>query len=274
MATATNATAAAQQQQSKGYETIRARCHALLTADRYNVAVVLQPLEEAVNSQCAEGWYDGDLNSALLKLYQMYPSEQENVVKIDVLVKMLVKALMQLPESDFSLALMMVPEHLQNLELIRTICIMAEKLQTACFPDFWDLARANPDLIHKVPGFQSACRRYILKVVGMTFREISAVSLTKYLGLASVRDLGGALAPDGLAVLNEEEGIVVLPPNTDNHPKSSRVATTGQEVRLEQLAELISSLDARAKPRRPGQGVSSVAKSAVERMNQSIASSN
>ena len=229
-----NAAAAA----SKPSEALRAKCHSLLTADRYNVLVVLQPLEDAVNSQCLEGWYDAELNTALLKLYQMYPSESEKVVKVEVLVKVLLKALMQLPEPDFALALMMVPEYLQNLETVRTICMFAEKLQTASFPEFWDLARANPDLVHKVPGFQNACRRHVLRVVGMTFREISAVSLAKYLGLASSRDLGGALT-EGLAILNEDEGVATLPTNADNHPKSSRIgAAGGQEIRLEQVAEV------------------------------------
>jgi len=257
----------------KPFEVLRTKCHTLLLADRYNAAVVLQPLEDALNSQCADGWYDAELNSALLKLYQMYPNEQEKVVKVDVLVKVLLKALMQLPESDFSLALMMVPEQLQNLELIRTICLLAEKLQTSSFPEFWDLARANADLIHKVPGFQAACRRYVLRVVGMTFREISAASLAKYLGLATSRDLGGALAPEGLAFLDEDDGIVVMPSNADNHPKSTRVVTGAQEVRLEQVADLIASLETSSKQKRAGQGLSTAGKLAVERMNQMVSSS-
>ena len=258
---------------NKSGEALRARCHNLLLADRYNASVVLQPLEEALNSQCADNWYDAELNSALLKLYQMYPHEQEKVVKVDILVKVLLKALMQLPDSDFSLAMMMVPEQLQSLELIRTICLLAEKLQTASFPEFWDLARANPDLITKVPGFQAACRRHVLRVVGMTFREISSVSLAKYLGLGSSRDLGGALAPEGLAFLNEDDGIVVLPSNADNHPKSSRVATGGQDVRLEQLADLIATLEAGTKRKKAGQGVSATGRLAVERMNHMVQSS-
>jgi hypothetical protein len=255
------------------YEGLRAKCHQLLLADRYNVSVVLAPLEDAIQSQCVDNWYDYELNFALLKLYQMYPLvEKEKIVKIEILVKILLKCLMQLPETDFSLAMMMIPEHLQNLELIRTVTLMAEKLQTSSFPEFWDLARANPDLIHKVPGFQSACRRHILRVVAMTFREISAGSLAKYLGLASARDLGGALAPEGLAFLDEEDGIVVLPSNPDNHPKSHRAATGGgQEVRLEQLAELIVTLEASTKHKFVGQGVSNSGKAAVDRMRQIVA---
>jgi translation initiation factor 3 subunit K len=271
MASSTPTTSAAN---AKAVEALRTKCHTLLLADRYNPSVVLQPLEDAVNSQCSENWYDAELNSALLKLYQMHPSEQEKIVKVDVLVRILLKALMQLPDSDFSLAMMMVPEPLQNLEIIRTICLLAEKLQTASFPEFWDLARANPDLIHKVAGFQTACRRHVLRVVGMTFREISSASLAKYLGLGSARDLGGALAPEGLAFLNEEEGTSTLPPNADNHPKSSRVTTGAQEVRLEQVAELIASLESgkqQQQKRQGQQGVSATGKHAVERMHQALA---
>jgi len=254
---------------SAAHEAMRAQCHTLLLTDRYNPAVVLQPLEDALNSQCADGWYDADLNTALLKLYQMYPSEQEKIVKVDLIIKLLLKAVMQLPEPDFALAMMMVPVDMQNLEIIRAVCALAEKLQTACFPEFWDLARANQDLVQKVPGFQAACRRYILKVVGMTFREISSVSLAKYLGLGSSRDLGGALASEGLAFLDENDGIVVLPSNPDNHPKSTRLAAGTQEVRIEQIGELIAALE--TKPKRQGQVVSSTAKNALQQMKKKVA---
>lgn len=250
-------------------EALRANCHTLLTADRYNVSVVLQPLEDAVNSQCEEGWYDAELNSALLKLYQMYPSESEKVVKVDILVKILLKSLMQLPDPDFQLALMMVPEYLQTLKDIQTIANLAAKLQTAQFPEFWELVKANSDLVQRVPGFSSACRKHILRVVGMTFREISATLLASYLGLGSARDLGGALGSDSGALLNEADGTVVLSSNADNHPKTSRSAASGgQDFRLEQLAELIASLDSNSKRPYQGQRVSLSGTKAVDKLKK------
>jgi len=256
---------------SKQAEQLRSKCHTLLLTERYNPAAMAQPLEEALNSQCAEQWYDAELNSALLKLYQMYPSEQEKVVKTDCLVKILLKAIMQLPESDFSLAMMMVPEQLQNSELIKSIALMAEKLQMASFPEFWDLVKVNNDIIQKVPGFANACRRYILRVVGMTFREISQATLAKYLGLGSARDLGGALAPEGQAFLNENEGIVVLPPNPDNHPKSTRMAAA-QDIRLEQVADLISSLEVgKQLSKKQGQVISVTGREGIAKMKKELA---
>src|SRR4051794_3224787 len=98
---------ASTQASGASFEALQRHCHTLLLADRYNPSVVLSPLEEALNSQCNDGWYDAELNTALMKLYQMFPHEVEKVAKVDVVIKILLKAMMQLPEPDLTLLMFM-----------------------------------------------------------------------------------------------------------------------------------------------------------------------
>ena len=59
--------------------------------------------------QATQNTYDLDANLALLRFYQFQPQD----CKIDVLAKVLLKALAQLPSSDFKTCLHLLPEQLQ-----------------------------------------------------------------------------------------------------------------------------------------------------------------
>ena len=80
-------------------------CAELLSQQRYNPDI-LPRLEAFVDAQCSSGTYDLDCNLAVLKLYQFHP-EKNN---IDTVAKILVKALMQLPATDYLLCTYLIPE--------------------------------------------------------------------------------------------------------------------------------------------------------------------
>merc|ERR1712087_1040243 len=90
-----------------------AECAELLAQQRYNPDI-LPALEEYVTAQCADGTYDLDCNLAVLKLYQFHP-ERNNVM---IVAKILAKALMKLPDTDYLLCSYLIPERVQELELI------------------------------------------------------------------------------------------------------------------------------------------------------------
>ncbi len=60
-------------------------------------------------AQVAKGTYDRDANLALLRLYNFEPE----LVHVQTVANVLIMALMQLPESDFTLLLHLIPENIQ-----------------------------------------------------------------------------------------------------------------------------------------------------------------
>ena len=72
---------------------------------RYNPENAPQ-LEAHLHQQCKEGTYHLDVNLSLLKLYQFKPA----IAKPEFVLLVLAKALMALPESDFTMALYLVSE--------------------------------------------------------------------------------------------------------------------------------------------------------------------
>lgn len=78
---------------------------ALLEEKRYDAAILPQ-LEEYVHAQCKGGTYDLDCNLAVLKLYQFHPE----LSKTDIIAKILVKALMKLPATDYLLCTYLIPD--------------------------------------------------------------------------------------------------------------------------------------------------------------------
>jgi translation initiation factor 3 subunit K len=80
----------------------------LLESNRYNIETI-EKLEDYLNDQIDRKLsYDLDANLALLKLYQFYPEKLQK----QSISKILGKALMNLPNNDFVLAMYLIPEQL------------------------------------------------------------------------------------------------------------------------------------------------------------------
>lgn len=78
---------------------------ALLEKSRYDPSILPQ-LEQYVTSQCTNATYDLDCNLATLKLYQFHPDKSNPTI----IAKILVKALMNLPRTDYLLCTYLVSE--------------------------------------------------------------------------------------------------------------------------------------------------------------------
>ena len=59
--------------------------------------------------QAAQGFYDRDANLALLRLYNF----ESELVHVQTVANVLIMALMQLPEADFTMLLHLIPENIQ-----------------------------------------------------------------------------------------------------------------------------------------------------------------
>lgn len=142
------------------------RILARLETDRYNKEV-LPELHKCVLSQVQNGWYDCEINLAILKLYQFHPDE--STVDTDIMIKILIKAMMNLPEADFLLASYLIPEPYQNLEEVQHLALLVEKLEMAQFKEFWLLYREKAGMFNLFPTFEQSIRTFILNTLSLTY---------------------------------------------------------------------------------------------------------
>jgi hypothetical protein len=82
-------------------------CAALLEEKRYDFEILPQ-LEAYVEDQCKSQSYDLDANLAVLKLYKFHPDKSNE----GIVAKVLLKALMNLPHTDYLLCTYLIPESL------------------------------------------------------------------------------------------------------------------------------------------------------------------
>jgi len=130
-----------------------AEIQAILETSRYMPEAV-QILEDYVQQQCQQCTYDFEPNLAIIKLYQFFPEK----VNRSILAKVLVKALMNLPATDFLLCMYLIPERMQAEEPVNSISNLANLLETCRFAQFWEEAKAADDFLGTIPGFEAAIR--------------------------------------------------------------------------------------------------------------------
>lgn len=113
----------------------------------------LPALERSALAQCAgTEAYDVDTMLGLLKLYQFFP-EKANT---DTTAKVLIKALMQLPSTDFLLCTYLVSEQVASESPIAVIVDLADLLERCSFQAFWRQLKDNAQLTEGIPGFRDA----------------------------------------------------------------------------------------------------------------------
>jgi len=93
---------------------MEAQISKLLQTDRYSPEIIPQ-LEKYVQEQVASKTYNLEANLALLKLYQFH-TDKSNV---KVISQILIKALMNMPNTDFLLASYLISE--KNASIYYTI---------------------------------------------------------------------------------------------------------------------------------------------------------
>ncbi|GAB1291832.1 Eukaryotic translation initiation factor 3 subunit K [Apodemus speciosus] len=111
----------------------------------------LATLERYVETQAKENAYDLEANLAVLKLYQFNPAFFQTTVTAQILLK----ALTNLPHTDFTLCKCMIDQ--QALD-------------------------ENMDLLEGITGFEDSVRKFICHVVGITYQHIDRWLLAEMLG--------------------------------------------------------------------------------------------
>ncbi|KAF8788281.1 eukaryotic translation initiation factor 3 subunit K-like [Argiope bruennichi] len=145
--------------------------------DRYNPEN-LTTLEKYIDIQARENAYDLEANLAVLKLYQFNPTQY----RLPVVQMILLKALTNLPHTDFVLCKCLIDQ--QNLEHddIKSIVYLHDLLETCHFEAFWDGIKKVTPLINGIAGFEDSIRKFICHVVNITFQSIEKDTLSTFLG--------------------------------------------------------------------------------------------
>ena len=209
----------------------KASCAELLSKQRYNPEVLPQ-LEAYVGEQCAKGSYDLEANLAVLKLYQFHPDKNN----VGVVAKILVKALMNLPNTDFLLCTYLIPDRVQELEPIASIATLATLLETCAFRKVWQSLTPLDELVRGVPGFEDALRRFILDTMQITYQSIPEAHLRESLNVGS----------DAVPKIISERGwtregaLVRVQLNADNTAKPRKL-DEGEMLRFDQMSKILAS---------------------------------
>nr|XP_051703083.1 eukaryotic translation initiation factor 3 subunit K isoform X1 [Oryctolagus cuniculus] len=160
------------------FEQMRANVGKLLKGiDRYNPEN-LATLERYVETQAKENAYDLEANLAVLKLYQFNPAFFQTTVTAQILLK----ALTNLPHTDFTLCKCMIDQAHQEERPIRQILYLGDLLETCHFQAFWQALDENMDLLEGITGFEDSVRKFICHVVGITYQHIDRWLLAEMLG--------------------------------------------------------------------------------------------
>uniref|UniRef100_A0A674HHQ9 Eukaryotic translation initiation factor 3 subunit K n=4 Tax=Passeriformes TaxID=9126 RepID=A0A674HHQ9_TAEGU len=193
------------------FEQMRANVGKLLRGiDRYNPEN-LATLERYVETQAKENAYDLEANLAVLKLYQFNPA----FFQTGVTAQILLKALTNLPHTDFTLCKCMIDQAHQEERPIRQILYLGELLETCHFQSFWQALDENMELLEGITGFEDSVRKFICHVVGITYQHIDRWLLAEMLGDLSESQLRVWMSkygwtepePGRILISNQEENI-------------------------------------------------------------------
>lgn len=202
---------------------------------------ILPELETYVQEQVMHQTYSLDANLCLLRLYQFEPSR----MNVQIVARVLVKALMALPAPDFNLCMFLIPEKLQMEDPFLTLITLAHFLETARFREFWDEAARNRDILEVVPGFEQAIQEYALHVLSLTYQRLPRSVLAEAInmeGLSLDKFLEHQITNNGWFVEKGISGgqLVLLPPNEHNYPELRK--NPADSIPLEHVAKLFPVL--------------------------------
>eukprot|EP00246_Nothoceros_aenigmaticus_P008990 TRINITY_DN24269_c0_g1_i1.p1 TRINITY_DN24269_c0_g1~~TRINITY_DN24269_c0_g1_i1.p1 ORF type:complete len:225 (-),score=28.45 TRINITY_DN24269_c0_g1_i1:285-959(-) len=211
----------------------------LMQLNPYNPEI-LPDLEAYVHEQVAHQTYNLDTNLCLLRFYQFESSR----LNVQIVTRILVKALMALPAPDFNLCMCLIPERLQMEEPFLTLATLAHFLETARFREFWDEANRNRDILEVVPGFEQAIQQFAIHVLSITYQRLPRQILAEAInveGLSLDKFLEHQVNNSGWRTEKGHSGLlVVLPPNEHNHPVLRK--NPADSISLEQVSKLFPVL--------------------------------
>ncbi|XP_066603406.1 eukaryotic translation initiation factor 3 subunit K [Prorops nasuta] len=198
--------------------------------ERYNPDN-LTTLERYVEIQSRENAYDLEANLAVLKLYQLNPHR----FNIDITCQILLKALTNLPHTDFVLCKCLLNEKIMEEESINQIMFLADILERCDFQHFWDRVPTISHLCDRIVGFQDSIRKFVCHVVGITFQTIEKYLLAQLLGSIDDTTLKHWVKKYGW---KEESKTIIFIANQDENIKTKNIT---EKIDFDSVAGLMAA---------------------------------
>lgn len=199
--------------------------------ERYNPDHI-DILTEYLDSQCKNNEYDLEANSAILKLYQFNPG----LFKSEVVEKILLKALTNLPHPDFILCELLIDSSKLSFGGIQDIVLMHQRLELCQFKTFWTELAAHEDLFSEIVGFKESIRNFVCHVVGITYQNIRSSLLKDLLGLADNPDEFNEWLKKKDWKSSDEGYVLVC--NQEDKIKTINIT---EKIELEQVANILTT---------------------------------
>lgn len=201
--------------------------------ERYN-PLHIDILTEYLDAQCKNNQYDLEANMAVLKLFQFNPT----LFKSEVVERILLKALTNLPHPDFILCELLIDSTKLSAGNIPEIKTMHERLEMCKFKSFWTELEGQQSLYEGITGFKDSIRNYVCYVVGITYQNIQTCKLSSILGLSKPEDqaeLEGWLKKKSWK--SGDDGYVKIASQED---KIKTINIT-EKIELEQVAHILAA---------------------------------
>jgi len=201
--------------------------------ERYNPENITI-LESYVEAQVRENGYDLEANLALLKLYQFNPG----LFNATAVFRILVKALTNLPNTDFDLCKSLLPlDLLDSNPTIKLILDLAELLETCKFKQFWERVKKDgcKDIVDPIVGFDDSIRKFVCHVISITYQRIPEETLYELLGLSNEAAVDQWIARNKWKAA--ENGYVLV----GNQEESIKTKKITEKIDLESVAGIMAS---------------------------------
>lgn len=198
--------------------------------ERYNPDN-LTTLEKYVEIQSRENAYDLEANLAVLKLYQLNPHH----FNVEITCQILLKALTNLPHTDFVLCKCLLNESIMQENLINKIMYLGDILEQCDFQQFWDQVLLMSDLCDRIVGFQDSIRKFVCHVVGITFQTIDKGLLIQLLGGVDDMTLKHWVKKYGW---KDESKSIIFIANQDENIKTKNIT---EKIDFENVAGLMAT---------------------------------
>eukprot|EP00112_Aurelia_sp_Birch-Aquarium-sp1_P011773 Seg2476.6 transcript_id=Seg2476.6/GoldUCD/mRNA.D3Y31 product="Eukaryotic translation initiation factor 3 subunit K" protein_id=Seg2476.6/GoldUCD/D3Y31 len=197
--------------------------------DRYNPEN-LATLEQYLQMQAIENTYNLDANLAILKLYQFNPS----MFKETVTCQILLKALMNLPNTDFILCKCLISENFHEVTSVSKVVELSSKLEMCEFREFWRELEESKELIGGIKGFEESIKKFIISVLNVTFQLIDKVQLMEMLGNLTEDELKKTCLDQQWQIHGDQ----VFISNQEEHIKSKNIT---EKITFDHMAHIIRS---------------------------------
>ncbi|CAF0801266.1 unnamed protein product [Rotaria sp. Silwood1] len=187
-------------------------------------------LEDYVQYQIENRFYDFDANMALLKMYQFDPS----YFQADKVADILLLALTNLPKSDFLLCkyLLDTQKCQENSRIVEALQF-AELLESCRFQDFWELLERTTV---KIPGFEDRIREFICQTINRTYQTINQQELQSALGRLNNNDFEALIKTRGWKVLADDPNYIWIA----NHEENIKSRNIVEKIKFEHVAPVMN----------------------------------